>query len=94
MRHAGPAALAQLGPVLRVLRKLPMLVERTPGSFYFKARACLHFHEDGAGLFADFKRDGANFERFVVTTRVEQQSFLDVVQASLGAIQSKPRRSS
>lgn len=83
MKHAGPAALAQLSSVLSVLRQMPALVERTPGSFYFKSRGWLHFHEDPAGLFADFKRDGANFERFGVTTSSEQQRFLKVVTDTL-----------
>jgi hypothetical protein len=86
MKHAGPAALAQLDAVLLVLRQLPMLVERTPGSFYCKSRGWLHFHEDAAGLFADFKRDGANFERFGVTSKSEQQRFLKIVNDTLRKI--------
>jgi hypothetical protein len=68
MRHAGPAALDQLEPLLEELRALPALVERTRGVFYRKGRAFLHFHEDPQGLFADIRDiTGADFERLDVT---------------------------
>lgn len=38
MKHAGPAALAELDALLRVLRQLPMLVESGLGNISVKAR--------------------------------------------------------
>ena len=59
------------------------LTERTPGSFYRKSSAFLHFHEDPAGLFADVKLNGSGFERFRVSTKVEQALFLKAVHMAL-----------
>ena len=55
MKHASQKTLENLDNVLRQLRAHRALVERTPGSFYFKSKAFLHFHEDPTGLFADVK---------------------------------------
>ncbi len=76
MKHAGENALREIAPLLQRLRQIDSLVERTPGSFYRKSKAYLHFHEDPAGIFADIKLDGINFERFRVTTKREQTEFL------------------
>jgi len=37
--------------MLRQLRKNPTLVERTPGCFYRKSKAYLHFHEEASGTY-------------------------------------------
>jgi hypothetical protein len=66
MRHASPETIASLEPLIARIRALPGLTEKKPGTFYRKSSAFLHFHEDPAGLFADVKLDGKNFERFEV----------------------------
>lgn len=83
MKHAGPAALARLEPLLKRLRDDTPLVERTPGSFYLKSKACLHFHEDAAGLFMDVKLDGTGFTRLPATTAQEQSHLWALVAANL-----------
>jgi len=80
LKHAGPATLAALAPLLRRLRQMPSLVERTPGSFYRKSKAYLHFHEDASGTFADVKLDGAEFTRLRVTTLQEQAHLLSLIE--------------
>lgn len=77
MKHAGDAALDALEPLLRDMRMLPSLVEKKRGIFYRKSKAFLHFHEDGAGLFADLKltADG-DYVRFRVSTAAERRAFL------------------
>ena len=85
MKHAGSHALVELQPLLAELRRFTGLVERTPGSFYRKGAAFLHFHEDPAGLFADVKLDGRHFERFRVSARPDQESLLARVRAVVGA---------
>jgi hypothetical protein len=65
MKHAGPAALDRLGPLLARLRGFEALKEKSPGTFYHRGRAFLHFHDDPAGMFADV-RLGADFERLQV----------------------------
>lgn len=67
MKHAGAAALDQLEPMLQQIRALGAFKERARGTFYFKSRAFLHFHEDPAGLFADVRMaDAEDFERLKV----------------------------
>jgi hypothetical protein len=83
MKHAGPQTLAALEPMLRELRRHRALVERTPGSFYRKSKAYLHFHEDPAGTFADVKLDGPEFTRMPVTTRQEQARLLALIARDL-----------
>lgn len=79
MKHAGSATLSSLEALLAKLRVLPGLVEKRPGIFYVKSKAYLHFHEDPAGVFADAKLGGDDFERFPVNTKQEQESLLKSV---------------
>lgn len=68
MKHAGPAALDTLEPLLTELREITGLVEKGRGVFYRKGRAFLHFHEGPKGLFADVRNeDGGDFDRIEVT---------------------------
>ena len=83
MKHAGPQTLAALEPLLARVRAHAALVERTPGSFYRKAKAYLHFHEDPSGSFADIKLDGAAFTRVRVTTPEEQAHLLSLIAGNL-----------
>jgi hypothetical protein len=88
MKHASPQALQQLAPLIEQLRALPGLVERTPGSFYCRSSAFLHFHEDPAGLFADAKLDFKVFARHRVSTRAEQRLLFAAVAAALAGAPS------
>ena len=85
MKHAGPQTLATLEPLLSKLRQQPGLVERTPGSFYRRSKAFLHFHEDPQGIFADVKLHGAEFTRVRVTTAEEQRQLLSLIARGAGA---------
>ena len=58
MRHAKAEDLVPLADLLASLRALEGLTERSPGTFYRKSNAFLHFHADDAGLFADLKEHG------------------------------------
>lgn len=82
MKHAGASALQSLEELLASLRRLPGLIERKPGIFYAKSQAYLHFHEDPAGLFADVKLTGREFERFRVSTERDQAALLKAVVAN------------
>jgi len=79
VKHAGRETLAALEPMLRQLRKNSTLVERTPGSFYRKSKAYLHFHEDASGTYVDVKLNGEDFTRMRVTTSQEQARFLSLI---------------
>jgi hypothetical protein len=85
MKHAGPPTLAGLKPLLVELRGLAGLVERSPGAFYRKGVAFLHFHENAAGLFADVKLHGRHFERYCVSTPAQQKDLLADVRRAVGS---------
>jgi len=85
MKHASATALHRLAPLLERLRSVPGLVERKPGTFYYRSGAFLHFHEDPAGLFADAKLDLKTFGRHCVNTRAEQAALLSSVVAALAS---------
>lgn len=82
MKHAGPSALDRLEALLRKLRGLDGLKEKSRGTFYRRGRAFIHFHEHGEDLFAD-ARFKDEFERVRVSSAVEQKALLDRVRSSL-----------
>ena len=94
MRHATPAALDQLEPLLRELRVCDGLREKKRGTFYRGSTAFLHFHEDPAGLFADVRLAGAEFTRLRATTAAERRALLAAVRRALGERSVGPRGTS
>ena len=88
MKHASPTSLAQLEPLLARIRTLAGLVERKPGIFYRRSSAFLHFHEDAAGLFADAKLEGMEFERMPVSTAAQREVFWRALSAACRAHES------
>jgi hypothetical protein len=83
VRHATPAALDRLEPLLAELRGVEGLREKKRGTFYRGSSAFLHFHEDPAGLFADVKLAGSDFTRLRVATGAEQRALLAAVRRAL-----------
>lgn len=83
MRHARTEDLDQLDALLSRLRQFEPLKERKRGVFYLKSRAFLHFHQDPAGLFADARLGGFDFDRFRVSTKAEQQALLAKIASFL-----------
>jgi hypothetical protein len=84
VRHATPAGLERISDLLETLREVDGLVERTPGVFYRRSRAFLHFHEDPTGMFADVRLAGDDFVRLRVTSRSEQATLLRRVRRATG----------
>jgi hypothetical protein len=82
VKHARPETLAALEPMLRQLRKDATLVERTPGCFYRKSKAFLHFHEEASGTYADVKLNGEDFTRMRVSTSQEKARLLALIADS------------
>jgi hypothetical protein len=76
MRHARDPALDTIEHLLVELRRNPALTERKRGVFYHGARACVHFHEDPAGIFADVRVDG-RWERLPVNGVEQEQALVD-----------------
>ena len=86
MRHATPEDLEKIGTLLDEVRRVPGLVERTPGSFYRGSKAFLHFHDDPTGMYADVRLvAGEDFVRLRVQTEAEQSSLLGQVRQAVAA---------
>lgn len=84
MKHATPATLKDLAPLLDRLRDFDELIEKTPGSFYRKSKAFLHFHEDPLGIFVDVRLvPEASFTRRRVTTQRERAALIAEVKKAL-----------
>ena len=76
MKHAGPATLDRLEPLLRQLRAFEGLKEKSRGCFYVKGKGFLHFHEHGeAEIWADIGL-GADFDRLPATTAAQQKKIV------------------
>lgn len=82
VRHATPADLVRLEPLLEKLRDQPGLRERKPGYFSRGSRAFLHFHVDANDVYVDV-RLSTTFERLRITSPSEQAEFLLRVRKSL-----------
>ena len=84
MKHATPRALDRLEPMLKRLRGMPALRERSRGVFYRGSRAFLHFHECGEiELYADVRLSGGDFERFPVANAAERKVLLGRIEMAL-----------
>ena len=78
MARADAQALQTLLPVLRQLREIKGVQEKTPGIFYARRDAFLHFHAEAGVLFADLKKaGGTGFDRFMLATPAEQRKLVD-----------------
>lgn len=84
MKHASAAALDTLEPVLAQIRALGAFKEPTPGVFYLRSRAFLHFHEDPAGLFTDLRAPGAiEFERLKIDSHEGRAALMAAIRATV-----------
>ena len=84
VRHASADDLGELDELLTGLRAIDGLREKSPGTFYRRSRAFLHFHADPAGVYADVRFAGDDFERRPVHTRAERARLLRDVRAAVG----------
>jgi hypothetical protein len=83
MRHARAEDLIRIEPMLAELRAIDGLAEKTPGTFYRRSRAFLHFHADGADTYADLRVEGDEFVRSRATTKAEQKALVATVRRAL-----------
>jgi hypothetical protein len=87
VKHAGPASLDALEPLLAEIRQRAgadlKIVEKKRGSFYRKGKAWLHFHEDPAGYFADLKGPD-DWLRMRVSEANERQVLMAAINEQLG----------
>ncbi len=83
MKHAGPAAIAELADLIGKIRARGVKEPR-PGIFYRKGKAWLHFHEDPAGLFGDL-RLATDWARFRVSGPQERGALLSAIDRALSS---------
>lgn len=81
MKHATPAVLDTIEPLLAQLRALG-LREPKRGAFYIKRDAFLHFHEDPAGLFADLKVNG-KWQRLKADTAAQRKALVQAARRQI-----------
>jgi len=85
MAHADEAALQTLLPLLRQLREIKPLREKSPGIFYVKGSAFLHFHDQAGLLVANLKKhSGSGFDRYPVDTPPGQRKLVDDAKRRVG----------
>jgi hypothetical protein len=83
MARASEQALAELRELLRQLRGIKGLTEKSSGIFYWKAHAFVHFHEETReegqrAILADIKKvPGTGFDRMSVDTPEQQRKLVD-----------------
>jgi hypothetical protein len=76
MKHAGPKTLDRLEPLLRQIRDLGGLKEKSRGCFYLKSKGFLHFHEHGDDeIWADIGLGDA-FDRLPAMTTSQHKKIL------------------
>ena len=92
MRHAGPATLDRIAPLLEALRVRPALREDRPGVFSLRRRPFLHFHDDPSGVYADV-RLADEFVRMRVSEPGEQADLLDRIDDCLTQAEERSRGS-
>jgi hypothetical protein len=84
MKHAGEEAFNRLEPLLKELRKIEALKERSRGAFYRSGRAFLHFHEHGSELYADIRLKD-DFDRLPATTAADRAALMRALRNALNA---------
>ncbi len=78
MARADAEALKPLAPLLRQLREIKGVKEKSAGIFHGRNEAFVHFHVEAGTLFADLKKaGGAGFDRLPLATPVEQRKLVD-----------------
>jgi|GEM_PF-2263002 len=78
MAHAGPEALAKLQELIRQLRTMPQIREKSPGTFHLVGQTFVQFHEIDGKLHADLRKlSGTGFDRYAVDTSPVQRKFID-----------------
>jgi hypothetical protein len=82
VRHATPADLDRLEPLLEQLRAIDGLKERKRGNFTRRSQAFLHFHEHDGEMIADVRLN-ETFDRYTVTTAAQQLRLLRVIRRAV-----------
>tara|TARA_R110002072_G_scaffold45054_2_gene125471 strand:- start:282 stop:557 length:276 start_codon:yes stop_codon:yes gene_type:complete len=88
MAHANYEDLADLEPILDLVRTWAGIQERKPGTFYLRGRAFLHFHTKGERRWADARTGaewGPELDIAPSATAKERKVFLKALEAAYAA---------
>lgn len=80
MKHASVETLTAIAPLLRKIRMLPGMQEKKHGVFYRRSKAFLHFHEEGACLYADVRLKEPDFDRMPASSAQDQRVLFKTIQ--------------
>jgi len=80
MAHAKPEHLTDLHAALDEVRAWPRVKEKSANTFYLGAKPFLHFHTDGARLWADVKRPDGEWTEVPATTKAQRASLLRQIE--------------
>jgi hypothetical protein len=84
VKHASQSTLEGMSAFLDQLRSIEGLVEKSPGVFYRRSKAFMHFHEDPSGVFADLRLNIDDpFTRLPVTTRRQRAELVATIRRTL-----------
>jgi hypothetical protein len=86
MAHAKPQDLQALQATLDELRGWPRIREPRPNIFYLGSKPFLHFHTDGARLWADIKRPDGEWAEVPAMTKPERAKFLKRAERHYSAL--------
>lgn len=86
MAHASPEDLKDLQGALDKVRAWPRIAEKRPNIFYLGAKAFLHFHSDGARLWADVKRPDGGWTEVPATTKAERAKLIGQIEAAYSSL--------
>ena len=90
MKHAGPEALDRIELLLKRLRTIEGLKEKSRGCFYLGGKGYLHFHEHGADeLYADIGT--GVFDRLPAMTAAQRKLILERAVKEIAVRTAKKR---
>ncbi len=90
MSRPAPETFDYIEPLLRRLRGVEGLTEKSRGVFYIKSKAFLHFHGHPGAAVADLKmRD--DWDRFPINSKRDQSALLKLVENHMSAKADGPR---
>ena len=81
MAHAKPSDLKDLQAALDEVRAWPRIKERSPNIFYLGPNPFLHFHTDGARLWADAKKPDGDWAEIPATTKTQRAKLLATIKS-------------
>jgi hypothetical protein len=94
MGHTKPETIADIKRELEAIRRLDGIRERSPGVFYYKSTAFLHFHDRDGSRWADVKTP-AGYKEVVIAfsaNAMAKRRFLKAVKDAHASLAGQRRQ--